>query len=185
MSEEKWSPQVGHFKILFVHFFGKVKWHFLSGWEETWRHVFSTFSGVSQFLHSCLGGGEPGGPWGGHLAGEGEFLPRGRDHFSLRRGKGCPLQRESPSESVFFQKELGFLWAVTVYSGCDKSSSLSCLGSCGFSKVIFRVKRESVDRSTWCTKCSVKCCFYICVHLYGNTYLYKSGSSLFIWFLSK
>ena len=56
MSEEKWSPQVGHFKILFIHFFGKVKWHFLSGWEETWRHVFSTFSGVSQFLHSCLRG---------------------------------------------------------------------------------------------------------------------------------
>ena len=101
-------------------------------------------------LSSCIhvSGGEPGGPWGGHLAGEGEFLPRGRDHFSLHRGKGCPLQQESPSESVCFQKELVFLWAVTVYSGCDKSSSLSCLGSCGFSKVIFRVKRESVDRST-------------------------------------
>lgn len=86
--------------------------------------------------------------------------------------------------SVCFLKKPDFLWAVTVYSGCDKPSSLSCLGSCDFSKVIFRVKRECVDRSTWCTKCSVKCCFCICVHLHGNTRL-KSGPSLFIWFLSK
>lgn len=114
---------MGHFRILFIHYLAKSSDSSLAD-EKRHGAVFPIVScaSVPAFLSQR------------------ESLEAARGSSSLEEGITSVSAEGRDAPCSRNRRTRDFLWAVTVYSGCDKPSSLSCLGSCGLSKVIFRVK---------------------------------------------